>query len=197
MGKHESFHVNVDDQFLDHFGPLLGARGISVYLVLARFADKETRKSTVQYREIARSLGLGKSTIRRAVHSLIRCHLIEREADQACGELRYFLRDRPQDYKFDVVRQLVIPEQSRVMGDPNRCWFCGCEFVDRRDGERLAPNSRTEDHLTPRSRGGIDIGNLVYACFSCNCLRKRVQTLEEYRKSVFPFYGEKAGDVIE
>jgi hypothetical protein len=52
------------------------------------------------------------------------------------------------------------------------CYWCG---------EPLTPETRTDDHLTPKARGGTDDpSNIVDACFSCNA-QKGDRTAEEYR----------------
>lgn len=70
-----------------------------------------------------------------------------------------------------------------------RCWYCGASFLNAK---------LTRDHVTPRSRGGLNVaGNLVLACEPCNCA-KADMPLEVYRAELatqrqverIVFYGE-------
>lgn len=61
--------------------------------------------------------------------------------------------------------------------DGHRCQYCGATELE--SGAKLHL-----DHLTPRSRGGLDAAeNLVTACRSCNCSRGA--------KSLSQFCGER------
>jgi HNH endonuclease len=54
-----------------------------------------------------------------------------------------------------------------------RCYYCH---------QRIDLDSATEDHKTPKSRGGQDIQeNIVAACWSCNT-QKGAMTVDEYRE---------------
>jgi hypothetical protein len=49
------------------------------------------------------------------------------------------------------------------------CFYCGIPIVQ---GSRDPACEATEDHLVPRSRGGVDfIWNIVAACFDCNRIK--------------------------
>src|SRR4051812_30189452 len=52
-----------------------------------------------------------------------------------------------------------------------RCWYCGV---------KLRPSDFHQDHVVPRSRGGLDGLNVVPTCTACN-LRKGPRDLEEFR----------------
>ena len=68
---------------------------------------------------------------------------------------------------------MVAPRDLRaalVERDGPLCRWCGrlTHEPDVIDG--MAPDTRTLDHIIPRSRGGAkwDLGNLVIACHECN-----------------------------
>ena len=70
-----------------------------------------------------------------------------------------------------------------------RCWYCGCPLLNtfpERD------QSKTRDHVVPRSQGGR---RTVMACRLCNSA-KGALSLDEYRTRVGRglFFGE-GGDV--
>lgn len=72
------------------------------------------------------------------------------------------------------------------------CFYCGV-FLH---GKSTQPTSKTRDHLTPRSRGGTGVNNIVFACRKCNG-DKGGLNLEEYRAvislrfgSLVKFWGE-------
>lgn len=56
----------------------------------------------------------------------------------------------------------------------SQCFYCGIKLGKK------GPSMRTEDHLTPRSRGGRNANNKVPACHQCNQLKGHLK-LEEYR----------------
>ena len=104
----------------------------------------------------------------------------------------------------------------RKLGN-NPCFYCG-RPTRQPKRSRIIPKSRhnglgndttTEDHITPRSRGGNGHpNNIVIACMSCN-LDKGALTLEEYRlvvayqRGLIPatealrFSGERASRPVE
>jgi hypothetical protein len=90
-----------------------------------------------------------------------------------CGVELYFVQPRP-EWKCDVCEG----SGSTKDGECYRCYGTGASRVwtpERR------PNSYSQDHVIPRSRGGSNRrDNLVDCCQSCNS-RKRDRTLEEYR----------------
>jgi len=57
--------------------------------------------------------------------------------------------------------------------DDHFCYWCG---------ELLTAENLTEDHLTPKARGGTDDpANVVPCCFTCNA-QKSDKTADEYRR---------------
>lgn len=89
-------------------------------------------------------------------------------------------------------RSPALAQGLAPRGEMERCWYCGCELI--RDAE--APNGRTRDHQTPKSRGGKFLpGNQVWACRTCN-QDKADRTLAEYRKHMggITFNGERRGE---
>lgn len=56
----------------------------------------------------------------------------------------------------------------------SRCFYCGCDFTP------AGARQRTVDHRSPTSGGGTNrLGNLVFACRSCN-QRKGSSTEAEF-----------------
>ncbi|MBK7203439.1 helix-turn-helix domain-containing protein [Candidatus Amarolinea dominans] len=60
----------IDNEVVDRFGPQIGAYGLAVYAVLARFADNRTRVAFPAMPTIAALLNVSKNTILTAIKSL-------------------------------------------------------------------------------------------------------------------------------
>ncbi|MBK7202494.1 helix-turn-helix domain-containing protein [Candidatus Amarolinea dominans] len=60
----------IDNEVVDRFGPQIGAYGLAVYAVLARFADNRTRVAFPAIPTIAALLKLGRTTVVAAIKSL-------------------------------------------------------------------------------------------------------------------------------
>ena len=60
----------IDNEAVDQFGPQIGAYGLAVYAVLARFADNRTRVAFPAVPTIAALLKLGRTTVVAAIKSL-------------------------------------------------------------------------------------------------------------------------------
>ena len=60
----------IDNEVVDQFGPQIGAYGLAVYAVLARFADNRTRVAFPAMPTIAALLNVSKNTILTAIKSL-------------------------------------------------------------------------------------------------------------------------------
>jgi hypothetical protein len=49
-----------------------------------------------------------------------------------------------------------------IPDEANRCEYCNCA---------LTSENKTRDHVLPKSAGGKRVGNLVWACKTCNQLK--------------------------
>lgn len=92
--------------------------------------------------------------------------------------------------------QLRKRHRKATLNSQLRCWYCG---------DLLNAKNKSMDHKIPRSRGGtlLGVGNLVYACKSCNN-EKDNMTIEEYRKFLFNrkgkhivFFGERQNGILQ
>lgn len=62
-----------------------------------------------------------------------------------------------------------------------RCFYCGGEMLRRGKRGRRSHRGRTDDHLIPLSRGGLEVPENLVTCHQrCN-QKKGNRTLEEYR----------------
>lgn len=57
-----------------------------------------------------------------------------------------------------------------------RCPYCNCKM----NSTVMHPRQRTKDHIVPEYRGGQTLGNLIFACHTCN-EDKGLLTLLEWR----------------
>lgn len=69
----------VDNDVIDKFGPALGPHALAVYLVLARYANRDTRKAWPSFTTIAKQIGVSRPTAIKAVSALIDAGLISTE----------------------------------------------------------------------------------------------------------------------
>ena len=67
-------------------------------------------------------------------------------------------------------RGAVWSRRGVLVRDDYTCIYCGARSGDRRrGGRRLTRSDFSVDHLTPRSRGGVNTwGNTACACRWCN-----------------------------
>lgn len=56
-----------DDVIVDHYGPIIGAYGVAVYMVIARHSNVETQDSFPSHDTIAKKLNVSKATVKRAI----------------------------------------------------------------------------------------------------------------------------------
>jgi Helix-turn-helix domain len=154
-------------------------------MVLADYHNGKTQAAYPSSRELAEESLMSKREMQKVLNDLDG-RIIQRVPGLGAGHYTAYrfiaLEPEMSGYIAPALRNQLKIVESPPAGDPNHCWYCGCDLTE---------GTRTEDHQTPVSRGGSDDRNRVHACFECNCLRKRTQTLEEYRKSVFRFYGER------
>jgi DNA-binding MarR family transcriptional regulator len=76
-GKAKWFWLN--NALLDTSGPIIGAHGIVVYIVLARFADHTGQSCHPSFQTIAKRLRLSRRKVIAVVDQLEACGLIRRE----------------------------------------------------------------------------------------------------------------------
>lgn len=69
----------VDNDVIDKFGPILGPNAMAVYLVLARYANKDTRKAWPSFTTIAKLAGISRPTAIKAIGKLIDAGLVSSE----------------------------------------------------------------------------------------------------------------------
>lgn len=69
----------VDNDVIDKFGPILGPNAMAVYLVLARYANKDTRKAWPSFATIAKLAGISRPTAIKAIRKLINAGLVSSE----------------------------------------------------------------------------------------------------------------------
>lgn len=86
----------IGEELIDRFGPIIGCNGIAVYNVLARYANKHTRRTFVGLETIASKLATSQPTVSRALQLLITHRLVHRESGKLKGlPTEYILRDIP------------------------------------------------------------------------------------------------------
>lgn len=79
------------------------------------------------------------------------------------------------DHSYRPIHPAV--RQSVYRASDGCCYYCGCQ---------LTRKTRTIDHKTPVSRGGMsDINNLVLACWTCN-QSKNNRTVREWSAAGYP-----------
>ncbi len=112
--------VMIAVELIDRFGPLIGANGIAVYIVLARYANRTTRRTYVSLKLIAKKLAISQATVSRAIAALIQYRLVHRESGKLKGaETEYILRDVPREKLSDSAPLFDnLPEGSINMTHP-------------------------------------------------------------------------------
>jgi DNA-binding MarR family transcriptional regulator len=68
-----------NNPLVDEYGPIIGAHGIAVYTVLARFADQMSQSCHPSFQTIAKRLKLSRRKVIATVAQLEACGLIRRE----------------------------------------------------------------------------------------------------------------------
>lgn len=74
------FHV--DNELIDKFGQQLGAYGVALYAVLARYCKNSTQQVNLSQRDIAATLGISQSRIRASLGDLVESGLIHVEVPE-------------------------------------------------------------------------------------------------------------------
>jgi DNA-binding IclR family transcriptional regulator len=69
----------LNNALLDTYGPIIGAHGIAVYAVLARFTDHTGQSCYPSYHTIAQRLNLSRGKVIAIIHQLEACGLVRRE----------------------------------------------------------------------------------------------------------------------
>lgn len=69
----------IDNDVIDKYGPSIGPHAIAVYLVLARYANKDTRKAWPSFATIAKLSGISRPTAIKAISKLIDSGLVATE----------------------------------------------------------------------------------------------------------------------
>lgn len=69
----------IDNDVIDKYGPVIGPHAIAVYLVLARYANKDTRKAWPSFATIAKLAGVSRPTAIKAIGKLLDAGLIATE----------------------------------------------------------------------------------------------------------------------
>jgi hypothetical protein len=68
---------SIDNDIIDVYGPTIGAIGVAIYAVLARFANRQTGECWPTIGRIARTLDLARSTVKVYLHKLKDAGLID------------------------------------------------------------------------------------------------------------------------
>jgi hypothetical protein len=69
----------VDNELIDKFGKQLGAYGVAVYAVLARYSKNSTQQVNLSQRDIAAMLGISQGRVRASLRELVDAGLIHME----------------------------------------------------------------------------------------------------------------------
>ena len=78
---------SIDNDIIDVYGPTIGAIGVAIYAVLARFANRTTGECWPSIERIARTLDLARSTVKVYLHKLKDAGLIDIiERQDAAGD---------------------------------------------------------------------------------------------------------------
>jgi DNA-binding MarR family transcriptional regulator len=111
-GHSEWFWAN--NALVDDYGPIIGAHGMAVYTVLARFADHTSQSCHPSFQTIAKRLKLSRRKVVAIVDQLETCGLIRREPrmDEAGDSQsnRYTLLSVE-----PVIRDEVVHEENQVV----------------------------------------------------------------------------------
>ena len=67
-----------DNAVIDHFGPLVGAYAIAVYMALVRHSDSDTQTCYPSLEALAKELKISRNTVKRAIAMLCGCGLIRK-----------------------------------------------------------------------------------------------------------------------
>ena len=68
---------SIDNDIIDVYGPTIGAIGVAIYAVLARFANRTAGECWPSIERIARTLDLARSTVKVYLHKLKEVGLID------------------------------------------------------------------------------------------------------------------------
>jgi hypothetical protein len=104
----------LNNALLDTYGPIIGAYGIAVYAVLARFTDHTGQSCYPSYHTIAQRLNLSRGKVLAIMHQLEACGLVRREprtdeAGDAQSNRYTLLGFEP------AIRDEVVHEENQVV----------------------------------------------------------------------------------
>jgi replication initiation and membrane attachment protein DnaB len=119
-----------NNALVDEYGPIIGAHGIAVYTVLARFADHMSQSCHPSFQTIAKRLKLSRRKVIATVAQLEACGLIRRESrrDEAgdAQSNRYILLGLEPPTRDEVVHLVHHP-----VHDVHQGWCIRCTLTRR------------------------------------------------------------------
>ena len=69
----------VDNDLIDRYGPVIGAYGVAVYNLIARYADNNGENAFPSYPTIAKKLGMSRTKVVQTIELLVSLGLIKKE----------------------------------------------------------------------------------------------------------------------
>ncbi len=73
---------SVDNEIIDKFGTQLGAYGVALYAVLARYCKNSTQQVNLSQRDMAQTLGISQSRVRESLSDLVGAGIIHLEVPE-------------------------------------------------------------------------------------------------------------------
>jgi hypothetical protein len=115
----------IDNIIVDDYGEKIGAIGVAIYNVLARYADRQTGNCYPSIRLIARKLALGRTTVKKYLRVLLNYSLIaisSRLSDEGDPTSNLYMLLDPSPEQVALRRRkleaLLMPQEGTFKLDP-------------------------------------------------------------------------------